>query len=47
MMPRHMTYICIYETALCSNEISVFKMLFLVTSNGSFVNKGDTDYIPS
>ena len=42
-----MTYMCIYETALCSNEISVFKMLFLVTSNGSFVNKGDTDYIPS
>ena len=32
-MPGHMTYMCIYETALCSNEISVFKMLFLVTGN--------------
>ena len=42
-----MTYMCVYETALCSNEISVFKMLFLVTGNGLFVNKGDTDYIPS
>ena len=44
-MPRHMTYMCIYETALCYNEISMFKMLFLV--NGSLVNKGDTDYTPS
>ena len=40
-----MTYMCTYETALCSNEISMFKMLFLV--NGSLVNKGDTNYIPS
>ena len=47
IMPRHMTYMCIYETALCSNEISVFKMLFLIPGNGSFVHKGDTDYIPS
>ena len=47
IMPRHMTYMCIYETALCSNEISLFQMLFLVTVNGSFFNKGDTDYIPS
>ena len=45
LMPRHMTYMCIYETALCYNEISMFKMLFLV--NGSLVNKGDTDYTPS
>ena len=36
---------CIYETALCYNEISRFKMLFLV--NGSLVNKSDTDYTPS
>ena len=40
-----MTYMCIYETALCSNEISVFKIFSLV--NGSLVNKGDTDCIPS
>ena len=40
-----MTYMCIYETALCYSEISMFKMLFLV--NGSLVNKGDTDYTPS
>ena len=44
-MPRHMTYMCVYETGLCSNEIRVFKMFFLVS--GSLVNKGDTDYIPS
>ena len=43
-MPRHMTYMCIYETALCSNEISMFTMLFL--ANGSLVHKGDTNYIP-
>ena len=40
-MPRHMTYMCIYETALFYNEISMFTMLFL--GNGSLVNKGDTD----
>ena len=43
-MPRHMTYMCIYETALCSNEISMFTMLF--SANGSLVHKGDTNYIP-
>ena len=39
-----MTYMCIYETVLFSNEISMFKMLFFV--NGSLVNKSDTDYMP-
>ena len=43
-MPRHMTYMSIYEAALCSNEISMFTMLFL--ANGSLVHKGDTNYIP-
>ena len=42
-----MTYMCIYETGLCSNEISMFKMLTVLLVSGSLVNKGDTDYIPS
>ena len=44
-MPRHMTYMCIYETALCYNEISVFKITTTTTTTNFIENWKITNYI--